>query len=404
MRILFVAPYLPSLIRVRPFNFIRALAEAGHSIVLLGLAEREEPGMASLKNWCERIEPIPLRRTSAYANSIMMMFGEGSLQAAYCRSPEMEERVREILAAEKFDLVHVDHLRAAQYVPARIEPLKFIDAVDCITSLYDQFRRNLPRGLGRLKSRMEWRRLKDYEPRVLNQFDQVIVTCERESAALREIGVRSPVAVVGNGVDFQYFEPHPELKPFDHPTIVFSGKMSYAANSDAALYFAEEVFPRVKEAVPAARFLIVGSYPGRKVRALQQIAGVEVTGGVDDLRDYIARAHVAVSPMRIAVGVQNKVLEAMALGVPVVASSKACDGIQAQDEQEILSANRPEDMANAVIRVLQDPELAQRLGRHGLEYVRENHDWNRKAKQLESIYVRGLDGEGVSDQSFTDAA
>ncbi len=390
MRILFVAPYLPSLIRVRPYNFIRGLAEQGHDIVLVALSESEEPGIQSLRQWCERIEIFPLHRISAYASSLLSMFGEGSLQAAYCKSPETSERVAEILRNEKFDLIHVDHLRAGQFVPDDAPCLKVIDAVDCITSLYEQFRRRLPLGPGRMKCQIEWKRLRRYEPAQLNRFDKVVVTCEREEHALREIGVRVPVHVVENGVDLAYFNNEAERCLSGVPTIVFSGKMSYAANAEAALFFAREVFPLIRQQAPEARFIIAGSYPGRKIRSLDSQPGIEVTGNVDDLREYLNGAHVSVSPMRIAVGIQNKVLEAMALGIPVVASSKACEGIKAEAGREILCADRAEDFAGAVLQILKDRDLAQKLSKNGRDYVQRHHQWKDKVSALELVYESGI--------------
>jgi glycosyltransferase involved in cell wall biosynthesis len=196
----------------------------------------------------------------------------------------------------------------------------------------------------------------------------------------------SEIEVVRNGVDLSYFVEH--CGPRDPHTIVLTGKMSYHANVTAALYLINEIMPRVWEQIPDAQVQIVGQKPRREILDLRQRypSRIHVTGSVPDLRPYLAQATVAVAPILYGAGIQNKVLEAMAMGTPVVATSKAVSALSACQNENVLLADDPQAFAHQVVRLLRDPGLATQIGQNGRHYVESNHDWNHVAKQLQAIY------------------
>jgi len=193
----------------------------------------------------------------------------------------------------------------------------------------------------------------------------------------------------------EYFRP-PETRFFPKnlvspPTVIFTGKMSYHANVAAVLYFAREVLPHIWARNPEVRFQIVGKDPPE---AVQQLAGdgrIQVTGTVDDLRPYLARATVAVCPVPYAVGVQFKILEALAMGCPVVCTSAAFAGLDAQEEKEVLVADSPNTFADQVMRVCSDLALAERLAVAGQQYVEAHHSWETGAQRLVRVYRGSVD-------------
>jgi glycosyltransferase involved in cell wall biosynthesis len=199
--------------------------------------------------------------------------------------------------------------------------------------------------------------------------------------------------VVPNGVDTAYFDP--AVVPPDRtvPTVIFTGDMSYFPNQEAVNYFARKVLPLIRGSHPEARFLIVGRNPSRDVLQLQRIDGVEVTGFVPDVRTYLAKAHVAVAPFTIAAGIQNKILEAMAYGLPVVASSRTAQGLSARVADMVDTGDTAEEMASKIVLLLRDFDLVRRKGVEGRLRVAEEYRWEDSLDQLLQVLYNPMDTE-----------
>jgi sugar transferase (PEP-CTERM/EpsH1 system associated) len=390
LNILFISPYLPSLIRVRPYNFIKALAERGHQLTLLALEPPHEDtsGLESLHQWCQRVETIPLPRWQTLWNGIQAIPGQTPFQAAYSRSPEMAELIRRTQAAQTFDIVHVEHLRGAELGRAVQGTPVVFDSVDSITLLFERVLQSGPTWRSRLMAWLDLARTRRYESRFLERFQRVLVTSPRDRDTLAELSTtptrQERLIVLPNGVDLNYFQPLP--LPRDPATLVFTGKMSYHANIAAALDLATKVMPLVWQQLPEARLAIVGKDPTPALLVLAADPRITVTGTVPDMRPYLAQATAAISPMRYGVGIQNKVLEAMAMGTPVISTPQAVSALQVQAGQEALVADTPAAMAQATITLLTDQALRQRVGQAGRGYVEKHHDWNKAAEKLEGIY------------------
>ena len=229
--------------------------------------------------------------------------------------------------------------------------------------------------------RLEAKRMAHYERELISSFDQQVVSSPLDKEA---IGTCETLHVIPNGVNVEDF-PYTENGREDN-LIVFTGRMGYFPNAEAALYFATRVFPLILRQVPDARFLIVGADPPRRVRQLARLPGVEVTGYVPHIQDYLARATVTVAPMQGGTGIQNKVLEAMASGTPVVATPCALTGIEAQDGEHLLVAQDAKGLAEQVVRLLKDPALRCRLARSARRLVEEKYTWERSVAMLEEVY------------------
>jgi len=398
MRIFYITPYVPSLIRVRPYNLIKYLSRRGHLVTVLSLqsTEQEARDAAALRSCCHRVETVKLTRQQSLLNCFRALPTMTPLQAAFCHSPAMQRLMGKVLKEEQFDIVHVEHLRGAHFGTAVAGVPKVYDSVDCISLLFEKALHAAPGLTSRLIARLELGRTRRYEGRLISQYDKVLVTSPQDKQALLELDGCSheqdqdeKIAVLPNGVDLEYFaSANGEREP---ETLVFSGKMSYHANIAAASHLVQEVMPLIWAKRPGVKLEIVGNNPPQAICALARDDRVCITGFVPDLRLYLARATVSVSPMQYSVGIQNKVLEAMATGTPVVASSQACSALKVRDGIHLLVADDPATFAERVLRLLDDVALTREIAINGRNYVEQRHDWRAIAGDLENIYAEVVD-------------
>ena len=242
--------------------------------------------------------------------------------------------------------------------------------------------------------RREHRTLLEFERRIARSFDENVLCTPLEQRIFeREIPGASSI-VLRNGVDLERFRPAPERAEEGH--LVFTGVMDYLPNVDGCVHFAHEVLPRVRERFPAARFTIVGARPAAAVRRLERLEGVRVTGFVEDTRDWLSRAALAVAPLRIARGIQNKVLEALAMGLPLVGTTSATQGIEGRSGEHFLLADEPEAQAEAIVSLLADPNRARELGARGRRFVEERYDWETVLRPLDELLARLAPSPGAA--------
>ncbi len=390
MRILFVSPYLPSLIRVRPYNLIKALARCGHQITLLALEPPGEDtsGLDTLRSWCQCVQTIPLPRWQTLWNGLRALPSQTPFQAAYSSSPEMFALIRRMQAKANYDIAHVEHLRSAELSSAVNGIPVVFDSVDSITLLFERVRLLGPTWRSRLMARVDLGRTRRFESRLLERYPCVLVTSPQDKAALARLSTRqgmdSRFVVLPNGVDLDYFSPLNAAR--DRATLIFTGKMSYHANVAAALDLATQVMPHVWARRSDVRLIIAGKDPSSELLALTADSRITVTGTVPDLRPYLAQATVAVSPIRYAVGIQNKLLEAMAMATPVVSTPQATAALQARAGRDLLVADTAQKIAESVTSLLADDTLRHRVGQAGRCYVETHHNWNIAAETLTKVY------------------
>ncbi|NIV39535.1 MAG: glycosyltransferase, partial [Anaerolineae bacterium] len=301
MNVLYVTPYVPSRIRTRPYNLIRALILLGHQVTLLTAAgtspeEREEAD--ELRGWGVRVEVFPVPLVRSLANCLRALPTREPLQAVYAYHPGIERRLGELLRDETFDVMHTEHLRAARLVRTVMGVPTVYDSVDCISLLFEQAARSGAQLRSRLMTAVDLARTRRYEAQLLTRYDRVVVTSQRDKDALEGLARRylppttraAPVTVVTNGVDLEYFQPQEDAGQRDGRTVVFTGKMSYHANVAAVLYFARDVLPHIWAVDPEVRFQIVGKDPPETVQQLATDGRIHVTGTVDDMRPYLSQA------------------------------------------------------------------------------------------------------------------
>ncbi|MES2462887.1 MAG: glycosyltransferase, partial [Armatimonadota bacterium] len=399
LHILFICPYLPSAIRVRPFQLIRYLVKAGYRVTVAALDDRspaDASAHAELRQICEAVHLVPHPRLQAAAQALLALPTGTPLWAAWCQSPQMMHLLRSLTATQRFDVAHVEHLRAAHFAPAVGDLPCVFDAVDCITDLQRQVVAHTPPSKPRhWLAREEAVKLRRYEPAICNCFRQVTVTSQHDADALLSLQVQSPIAIIPNGVDRELPRSASSNgttdKRFD---LIFSGKMSYQANEDAALFLLNHILPRLDlllPQLPPVSVCIAGTGPSELLRqsALRWEDRVTITGWVEDLRPFLAASRIAVCPMRIGVGIQNKVLEAMAMGLPVVATPVASRafGRNAQNNGLRIAADA-QSFANHCAELLSGDDTARHVGIAGRDYVRAFHRWDKAAELFVEQYAK----------------
>ncbi|MHB1131371.1 MAG: glycosyltransferase [Chloroflexota bacterium] len=389
MRILFALPYVPSPIRVRPYNFVQVLSRAHEVSVLATATGGETEAAEHLRSLCRSVDVVRVSPSRSLRSCALAALRGEPLQAAYCRSPQVEHRLTALLQRESFDVVHVEHLRAAYLrdsIPREL-PTVF-DSVDCISLLLERTLCCSHSLRQRAIAALELARTRTYEATMASRYDCTAISSPADGQALQSLAPSANVAVVPNGVDLEYFRPHDgEREPV---TLVFSGKMSYHANATAVFHFVRHIFPLIRRVRPETRLRIVGSKPPAAVLALARDSAITVTGYLPDLRAAVGRATVAICPVTVKVGIQNKVLEAMAMGLPVVCTREGVEGLGLVAGRDALVADNPTAFADAVCRLLGDASLRDQLGGAGRRYVEANHRWEVAGRRLEALYADAI--------------
>jgi len=386
--------------RIRSHHLLKRLG-ARHEIWLGSLDDeggRDAP-WAPLERFCRSWAIEEVTRPGRLAAAAASMLRGEPLSFAWFRSGRLLRTLRQWHRKEPFDAAYVFSSSMAPYWFAldREHPLPLVmDFVDVDSLKWGQYAQR-SRGPKRWIYRREMRRLQEWERRLAALAHRSLLVSGAEVEAFRELLAATTsgdgkalegedrVEALGNGVELAAFARPLEHEPRPGKRVVFVGMMDYHANADAVTWFARQVWPRLLERHPSLRFEIVGARPIAEVRALNELPGVTVTGRVEEVRVHLWDAEVAVVPLRIAQGTQNKVLEAMAAGVPVVATSMAVRGIGQPRGPHLKVADAAEDFADAVCELLDHPESARRQVEAARSMLREHHDWERSAARLEEI-------------------
>ena len=400
-RLLFLTPQLPYPPRqgtaIRNWGLISHLAKR-NAVSLLSFVEAgqdSEPEL--LRTTCQHLVTVPAPRRSKTERVLSWLRGEADLGARLW-SASFEPALRTLLDTTTFDFVHLEGLEMARYLDAvrAAAPKAHIlyDAHNAEHVLQQRaFRSDLGQGRRWPAAAYSWQqapRLARFEARVCRAAAGVVCVSREDAYALQRLVSELKPLVVPNGIDLADYAragARPtEMSNGDN--LVFTGKMDYRPNVDAALWFADEILPRIRAARPNASFLIVGQKPAASLTRRHGQDGVSVTGAVADARPYIGHARVYVAPLRMGGGTRFKLLEAMALARPVVSTTLGAEGFQVQSGRELLLANDEAAFAEAVLALLADPARSAALGQAGRAFVEDGYDWTRLIPRLDALYSR----------------
>lgn len=393
-RLLFIAhrvPYPPDKgERVRAFREIVALSKS-FRITLASLSHTSDAAARAdgLRPWCEEVVVCPAGGLSGLVRGTLCLLRGRSVTEGFFHSRRLDAYLREASQREPFDLVFAyssGTLPAALGVPAGARVADLVDADSAKWQTYAD-RAAWPKSWLYRRESLGVRRL---ERLAVRRCDAVVLVSEAEADALGQVG--GNVFAVANGVDADYFAPPPDHVA-GRRALAFVGTMDYRPNVEGVCWFVGEVWPRLRRRLGDLTLTIVGRDPARAVRRLSGTPGVTVTGTVDDVRPYVAAAGAVIAPLRIARGVQNKVLEAMAMAKPVVASPAALEGLDVRVGEEALQADSPEQWERAILHVLEDAALAERLGEAARRCVLTRYDWAARMESLVELCKRVCERE-----------
>lgn len=387
MKILFTAnrfPYPPYRgDKLKIFHLAKRLCRHHELHLVTFLQDKDDlQYLPELRKIFKEIHLVPLSRLQSYAHSLLAFARQEPFQVRYFYSAAMARMLRSLQERHHYDAVHVQHLRMAQYWAAEKKVPRILDLPDAF-SLYWQRRVEGTVGPLRAFARLEYARVRAYE-RILGEFNLSLVCSREDQEYLRTQQGISNVQLLPNGVDLDTFSS-PGHDYGQDKVILFTGNMDYAPNVDAVLYFAREIFPTLREQLPGVRFVVAGQRPVKKVRALAG-PGITVTGFVPDLKEMYAAAAIVVAPLRFGAGTQNKVLEAMAMGVPVVSHEVGFSGLNIASGDGVLLAADAAAFRAHCLDLLRSEHLRAETGRAGAAQVRRQFDWEVVARQLEQYF------------------
>jgi len=388
LKILFLAnrvPYPPFRgDKLKIFNLAKKLC-ATHELHLLTFAQNEEDWTYSeeLKKIFTSVHFIDLPKWKSAMNCIGGLFNAIPFQVHYFRSEAMKLAIKELLEKEKFDVVHVQHLRMAQYLEDKMEIPRILDLPDAFSLYWKRKQANTKNPILRFFENLEQKRVFKYE-KILSKYNLSLVCSREDKHYLEQQHQLNNISLLPNGVDTSNFYPRPH--DYSHnQTLLFTGNMDYGPNIDAVSYFTEEILPKVKIQFPTVKFVIAGQRPVPKVLALAN-ESVQVTGFIPNLADQYDAASVVVAPLRFGAGTQNKVLEAMAMGVPVVCSNIGFEGLGIESGQGAIMQTDPEDFAQSIISLLVSEEKRKKVGQQGVVVIQNKFSWDIIARQLSAYF------------------
>jgi sugar transferase (PEP-CTERM/EpsH1 system associated) len=374
--------------KIRAWNLIQYLKRDYR--IHLGCVVDDADDMAHverMKGVCASIGAFRIDRRVQKLRALGQLRPGRPLMPDFYYSPALQRWVDEAMARRSMDVVYIYSVAMAPYVLGRAHPMKILDAQDIDSEKWAEYGRKT-RGPMRLVWAREARTLLAYERRAARACRWTLFVSEPEAARFAELAPESAARTVAVecGVDLQRFSPDDVYDwPFGEPgpCLVFTGNMDYWPNADAVLWFARDIVPMLRARLPELRFFVVGANPGPEILALASQPGVHVTGRVADVRPYVAHAAAIVCPLRIARGIQNKVLEGMAMGKPVIASMGAYEGVRAAEEKEILVARNTADYVRLIGEVLAGEHPG--LGAAARAAMERGYAWSAVLAKLDEL-------------------
>ena len=385
MRIFVLLPRVPYPLekgdKLRAFNQVRELSK-NNEIILCALNPvkklEKQKAFSSLQPYCRSINFIDIPLAGRIWNTLLAFFGKRPLQTGYFYNRKAARRIRKLIRHYQPDHLYCQLVRTAEYIKDIPVP-KTLDYQDVFS--YGAKRR-MEKSSFFMKHilKIEYRRLKDYENRIFDYFDNKTIISKPDRDLIPH-EKRDEIVIIPNGVDHQYFKPRDAVRTYD---LVFTGNMGYPPNVDAAEFLAQEIMPEVWKIRPDTRLLLAGATPDRKVKALHSNK-IVVSGWLDDIRDAYSSAKIFIAPMRIGTGLQNKLLEAMSMKIPSITTPLANDALQAKDGKEIMLGKTAEELAGNILRLLSDDLLYEEIAENGHKFVIANYDWAAATEKLNRL-------------------
>ena len=395
MKVLFLIsqlPYPPDTgAKARSYNLIRELSSR-HEIYLItfGDPRKEKVKIRDMEKYCRQVEVVTHLDYSSFAKKYTSLFVNLFSPFPYTvkkyYSARMEERISSLIKREGFGLIHCDSLQVSlNLLNISPPPDKLLTEHNVESIILKRYYEKEGNFLKKMYVYLQWRKLKRYEESACQKFKGCVAVSDEDKRILEKMSSRNDIAVVSNGVDCSYFIPSTEK--IKNNGLVFTGSMDWLPNEDAMLYFISEIYPRIKFDIPEVCLTIAGKNPSQTLLNLgKRDDSINVTGIVEDIRPYIAQAALCIVPLRIGSGTRLKIMEAMAMGKPIVSTSIGSEGIGVNPGRDIILADDPVKFAQKVVELLRDPSLCRRLGKAGKRLAEERYDWKSIAGNLDQVW------------------
>ncbi len=364
------------------FNTIKYLSLRGHKITLLSITDSVS-SYDELKRWCE-VHTFLKNTNNSIWRAILNLFSKTPYTISRYQTPRLGSEIEKIIEREKIDIVHIEHLHMAYYRDFIKEELPvFLRMHNVETTIMERFYRQQKNPIIKIYGFIQWRKVYRYESQVVEKFNRCITITDIDKERIESMNSKSACVSIPSGVDISYFHPiNCEKEP---DSIIFIGALDWFPNIDGIYWFCKKVFPLIKAEVSSVRLYIVGRNPPARIKKLEN-ENLVVHGSVKDIREHLAKSSVTIVPLRIGGGMRIKILEALAMGIPVVSTSIGCEGIDITNGREVLIADAERVFARNILSLLQDEKLARILGENGLKLVKSRYIWEEIAEKFEGVY------------------
>lgn len=384
MRILFLTSRFPYPLekgdKLRAYYQIKELSRH-HEIILAAVSDQKilPERLDALKPFCIKILVHEISFLKVLRNLFVTLFSRLPFQVGYFYSKKFQKKINEVIEKDKPDAIFCQLVRMAEYVNDVKGIPKTLDYMDGFSKGLERLseRSSFPK---KIAVRMEWKRMQKYEHDVFEKFSHHTIISEQDKNLIPHTD-RDKIHVIPNGVDFDYYHPVESEKKFD---LIFSGNMAYPPNVESALFIAKEVMPLLVKKNSELKLVIAGATPTPEILRLKN-KNIEVTGWVDDMRIYFSQSKIHLAPMLISIGLQNKILQAMAMKIPCIVSTLANNAINAPENECVLIADTAEEYTEKIFQLLNDEQLYKRLTENAYQFVKKNFDWTAEVKKLKDI-------------------
>ena len=370
------------------YHLARELSARGHQIDLLAFYQQPSD-LADVPRYSRLFRDVklirePQRSTRDYFQRSRSTGSRFPTSAKESWSPEMWMAIQAMLNDRTYSAMHFfGGVQVYEYRHLAESNPRVIVPYESYSLWLERAAEEEDSRIGRWVKQAQLHMARNYESWMFEGFDQVVVLTERDAETLKALNSRLPVVVIPNGVDVGSFSPT-GYEP-DEPSFLFLGNYDYAPNFDAALRLVRDIFPRIRQKVSTARLVLIGSNPPPELRAYAS-EHVEITGRVPDIRPYFEYSMIFISPLQFGAGIKNKILEAMAMQTPVVATPLSCDGIPVEHGEHVMIGKTDDELVNHVFQLLRDPKLRKRLRQNGRQLIQNQFTWSRVADQYEQMY------------------
>lgn len=387
-KILYVTTRLPYPLiggdRLHIYHYLSELKNRGYEITLVTLISDDDDLDGALKDnsFYTKLIPIKFNKKLAYLNAAKAVFNDKPFIVEYFYSKVMQKAIDNEIKTGNYDVIIGYIIRSLPYIKKYKNIKKIIHLCDSISMMYERRIKEKKSWFDKFKIGVEYIKVRNYEDLCCKNSDAQIMISDADFDYLNKFTQTDKMKVIGLATDTEYYKP---IECEKKNNICFVGSMQYIPNSEAAMYFATEVFPLVKKEIPEAKFKIIGANPRQELfNSTKDIDGIEITGRVEDVRDYMKDCKVSVCPVRIAGGIQNKILEAMSIGIPVVTTPEGAEGIGA-DENILAVAKNSEEYASKVIELMKDSQKQKKIGKLSREFILNNFSWEKVGNDWDNV-------------------